>query len=94
MLDEKQLMELSEAYEHKAADAYARYMETGSPSTERTYEKHRDIAGAFLMAANAERDHRNLVWLKSEVRYLEGYADEEMRSQVERIIKYMDDNDI
>lgn len=25
MLDEKQLMELSEAYEHKAADAYARY---------------------------------------------------------------------
>ena len=50
----------AEKYEAKAEAQYLDYQTNGSPSTYRSYERNRNIAHAFRLAANTELIQRDL----------------------------------
>lgn len=55
----------AEKYEEKADAQYLDYQTNGSQSTYRSYERNRDIARAFRLAANAELIQRDLCEIKA-----------------------------
>ena len=57
----------AEKYERKAEAQYLDYQTNGSPSTLRSYERNRDIARAFSLAANTELIQRDLSYIKAEL---------------------------
>ena len=57
----------AEKYQQKADAQYLDYQTNGSPSTLRSYERNRDIAHAFRLAANTELIQSDLSYIKAEL---------------------------
>lgn len=64
---QKKLLDLAERYDNKSSKAYMSYQETGTQRYYREYENAEEMANVLRMAANAEQDHRALVFLRSEI---------------------------
>ena len=79
----------AEKYEAKAEAQYLDYQTNGSPSTYRSYERNRDIAHAFRLAANTELIQRDLCYIKAELLSINTNYEQQVISAVKRLQEYI-----